>query len=73
MTMWARKRIRKNFYDNAFACETVNSGEKGYMRLEDGFNLIQIRAKDGRNTAVYELLAYKEPGHDDSFSSDGFG
>jgi hypothetical protein len=70
--MWARKRIRKNFYDNAFACETVNSGEKGYMRLEDGFNLIQIRAKDGRNTAVYELLAYKEPGFDDGFSCDGF-
>ena len=42
------------------------------MRLEDGFNLIQIRAKDGRNTAVYELLAYKEPGFDDGFSCDGF-
>ena len=62
----------QKFFDNAFACETVNSGEKGYMRLEDGFNLIQIRAKDGRNTAVYELLAYKEPGFDDGFSCDGF-
>jgi len=59
---WQRKRIRRTFYDDATDCETVESGERVKLKVEVGFNLIQLRVKAGRSSVVYEVLVFRQKG-----------